>query len=246
MILGLVALAAAAIAAPAPAPSLPGRVDTIVLHTLGGPFYGKPEMRFVFLSPVETFALWGRPGFGAHWIVAPDGRVWPRHPEKGEPSSSSPPADLRLTDDWRARIAREAAPVYAHAAGVNRESVGIELAHSGRSGDAFPPAQIRSVAFLIRSLLEMSGGRLTEACVIGHKDVDTRPAYVVDDCRGPSCAYYVDESGLAYRRRVDPPEGLFVALAGVGLVVPRPAGKDDELRRAERLGTAAPPAVFQP
>jgi hypothetical protein len=244
MLLGPVALAAATIATPPP--SLPVRIEKIVLHTLGGPFYGKPEMRFVFLSPVETMALWGRPGFGAHWIVAPDGAVWPRHPEEGEPSSFSPPADLRLTDDWRARIARESAPVYAHAAGVNRESVGIELAHSGRSGDAFPPVQIRSVGFLIRSLLEMSGGRLTEACVIGHKDVDTRPAYVVDDCRGAACAYYVDESGLAYRRRVDPPEGLFAALADVGIVVPRAAGKDDELRRAERLGATALPAVFQP
>lgn len=244
MLLGLAALAAAAIATPAP--SLPGRIDKIVLHTLGGPFYGKPEMRFVFLSPEETFALWGRPSFGAHWIIAPDGSVWPRHPAPGEPPSSSPPGDLRLRDDWRARIAREAAPVYAHAAGVNRESVGIELAHSGRSGDAFPEAQIRSLAFLIRSLLEMSGGRLTEACVIGHKDVDTRPAYVVDDCRGESCAYYVDESGRAYRRRVDPPEGLFAALAEVGLVVPRGPGNDDELRRAERLGALALPAVFQP
>jgi hypothetical protein len=245
MLLGLAAFVAATAGA-VPPPALPARIDKIVLHTLGGPFYGRPEMRFVFLSPEATMALWERPGFGAHWIVTPDGQVWPRHPENGEPPSWGPPADLRLTDPWRARLVREAAPVYVHASGVNRESVGIELAHSGRSDASFPPAQIRSVAFLVRSLLEMSGGRLTEACVIGHKDVDTRPAYVVDDCRGTACAYYVDESGLAYRRRVDPPEGLFVALTGFGLVIPRAAGKDDELRRAERLGAAALPAVFQP
>jgi hypothetical protein len=246
MTAGLVLLLAAAVAPPRPA-TLPPRITTIVLHTLGGPFYGRPEMRFVFLSPEETFALWAKPDFGAHWIVTPDGSLWPRHPGPGEAPKALIPADGRLTDEWRARLAREAAPVYAHASGVNRESVGIEMAHSGRSTDPFPPPQVRSAAFVIRALIEMSGGRLTEGQVIGHKDVDARPAFVVDACRGPACAYYVDDDGQPYRRRVDPPEGLFAALGAAGVVVPRgKAGTDEHLHRAELMGAGVVPRVVQP
>ena len=31
------------------------------------------------------------------------------------------------------------------------------------------------------------------------------------------CRFYVDDDGRPYRRRVDPPEGLFEALAGLGI-----------------------------
>ena len=62
----------------AEAPALPARVKRIVLHTLGGPFYRDPARRWVFYSPAETFALWRRPGFGAHWIVWTDGSLWPQ------------------------------------------------------------------------------------------------------------------------------------------------------------------------
>jgi len=230
-----------------PASALPARVARIVLHTLGGPFYGNPAMRFAFLTPPETFRLWARPSFGAHWIVWTDGGLWPRHPRGGEPASAVPPVDAPLSPLWRARLAKDAAPIYAHVQGANRDSVGIELSHSGRSRDPFPPAQIRTVAWLIRSLLAMAHGRLTESSVIGHKDLDHEPAYVVDDCRGSTCAYYVDGAGRPFRRRVDPPESLFEALAQVGLRIPRAGSEGDrELDRALALGPVEVPAVFEP
>jgi N-acetylmuramoyl-L-alanine amidase len=231
----------------APAAALPARVARIVLHTLGGPFYGNPAMRFAFLTPPETFRLWARPGFGAHWIVWTDGGLWPRHPRPGEPASAIPPVEAPLSPVWRKRLARDAAPVYAHVTGANRDSVGIELSHSGRGRDPFPPAQIRTLAWLIRSLLVMSNGRLTEASVTGHKDLDHEPAYVVDDCKGSACAYYVDDAGHPFRRRVDPPESVFEALAQVGLLIPRGASEgDDQLGRALALEASEVPAVFQP
>jgi N-acetylmuramoyl-L-alanine amidase len=231
----------------APAVVVPARVDRIVLHTLGGPFYGNPAMRFAFLTPPATFRLWAHPGFGAHWIVWTDGRLWPRHPRAGEPVSALPPVDAPLSRAWRQRLAGDAAPVYGHVQGANRDSVGIEVSHSGRSHDPFPPAQIRTVAWLIRSLLAMSQDRLTEASVMGHKDLDGKPAYVVDDCRDPSCAYYVDAAGRPFRRRVDPPESLFAALAEAGLHIPRGSSEGDaQLDRTMALGPSEVPAVFQP
>jgi hypothetical protein len=246
-VLALIAFLAVAPGGASGATALPARVARIVLHTLGGPFYGNPAMRFAFLSPPATLRLWARPGFGAHWIVATDGGLWPRHPRPGEPVSVIPPLGAPLSPAWRERLAREAAPVYAHVQGANRESVGIELSHSGRGNDAFPPAQIRTVAWLIRGLIEMSGGRLSPAAVTGHKDLDEAPAYVVDDCRGPRCAYYVDAGGRPYRRRVDPPESLFEALAKAGLRIPRPPTDEDAaLDRAMALGRSEVPAVFRP
>jgi N-acetylmuramoyl-L-alanine amidase len=233
-------------AAPAPetppkGPTLPSRVERIVLHTLGGPFYRDPERRFRFLSPPETFARWkGR--FGAHWIVAPDGSLWPRHPRPGEPASRFPPTTGTA---WEERLAGEAVPVYAHVHGANDDSVGIELAHSGRSDDPFPPEQMRTVAWLVRALLALSRGRLDTTAVVGHKDLDKRPAYEPDSC--PSgCPFYADEAGRPYRRRVDPPEGLFVALAGQGLAVPRGGREDDaELQRAEAIPEQRVPRLIR-
>lgn len=215
--------------------ALPARVRRIVLHTLGGPFYRDPDRRWLFYSPAETFALWRRPGFGAHWIVWTDGSLWPRHPARGEPASFSPPVLGPADAAWRARLAREAAPVYAHASAANAETVGIEVAHSGRSEDPFAEPLARSVAWLVRTLLEMSGGRLTAADVVGHKDLDDRPAYVDENCRR-ACAFYVDDADRPYRRRVDPPEGLFTALARLGVEIPRAGSEGDrELRRAEAI-----------
>jgi N-acetylmuramoyl-L-alanine amidase len=243
----LALLVASGGAGASPAAGLPSRVHRIVLHTLGGPFYGNPAMRFAFLSPPATFRLWARPSFGAHWIVWTDGSLWPRQPRPGDPPSVIPPVDAPLSRAWRERLAREAAPVYAHVQGANRDSVGIELSHSGRSTDPFPAAQIRTVAWLVRSLLAMSGGRLSVASVAGHKDLDDTPAYVVDGCRGPGCAYYVDAAGRPYRRRVDPPESLFDTLAQVGLRIPRGSTSGDApLERALALGPATIPAVVRP
>lgn len=229
----LVLLPAMPAAASVSGPVLPPRVERIVLHTLGGPFYRDPARRFRFFSPPDTFALW-KARFGAHWIVAPDGSLWPRHPRAGEPASRTPPtgpADAA----WGERLASEAAPVLAHAHGANDDSVGIELAHSGRSDDPFPEGQVRSVAWLVRALLTLSRGRLDAAAVVGHKDLDKRPAFEPDSCAG-GCPFYADDTGSPYRRRVDPPEGLFVALAKEGLAVPRGGREGDrELLRAEAI-----------
>lgn len=238
---GVATVTSAARAVQAP---LPARVRRIVLHTLGGPFYRDPARRWRFYPPRETLALWRKPGFGAHWIVWTDGSVWPRHPLRGDPPSFLPPADHGVDEAWRARLAREAAPAYAHVTGENFDTVGIEVAHSGRAGDTFPELQLRSVAWLLRALIEMSGGRLTTADVVGHKDLDDRPAYVDEGCQREGCAFYVDDEGRPYRRRVDPPEGLFAALAGLGIDIPRARSEGDrQIDRAERIPGERVPRV---
>jgi hypothetical protein len=228
------------------APVLPPRVRRIVLHTLGGPFYGQPDMRWTFLSPAQTLLRWKRASFGAHWIVAADGSIWPRHPAPGEGPSFQPPGPP-LSPAVGAKLVRQATPVYSHVADRNSRSVGIELAHSGRSGDPFPPAQIRSAAWLVAALLELSRGRLGLRDVVGHKDLDRDPAYVGDRCRKGKCLVYVDAAGRPFRRRVDPPESLFEALAREGLHVPRASSEGDaELARAEAIPKDEVPRTERP
>ena len=126
-------------------------------------------------------------------------------------------------------------------------SVGIELSHSGRSTDPFPEEQARSAAWLVASLLRMSRGRLGPSDVLGHKDLDRSPAYVGDRCRTDDCLAYVDPGGQPYRRRVDPPEGLFAALAREGVDVPRDGSeRDRELIRAEAIPAAEVPRTARP
>jgi N-acetyl-anhydromuramyl-L-alanine amidase AmpD len=204
--------------------------------------YARPEQRFAFLTPPETFALW-QPYLGAHWIVWTDGTLWPRRPRSGEPPSRRVPPDDPAAE--RARLAREALPAYAHAFGHNADTLGVELSHSGRSGDAYPQAQIAAVAWLLRALLEMSEGRLAPKDIVGHKDLDRRPAYADDGCEHARCPVFVDENGRPYRRRVDPPEALFERLRQEGLEIPRPADGDTELLRAERIPASVRPAVRQ-
>ena len=231
-------------APPSGAPAaLPARVRRIVVHALGGPSYGEPRRRFVFFTPPETHRLWS-PRFGAHWILWTDGTLWPRRPAVGEPAwravEAGRPADARE----RRRLAREAEPVYGHVFGANSRTVGIELAHSGRSRDAFPDAQVRALAWLLRALLDMSGGRLGPGDIVGHKDLDARPAYVRPQCERAGCPAFADTDGRPYRRRVDPPEEVFARLAREGLRIPRPADGDRELRRSEAIGTGVPGTVL--
>lgn len=238
----LMALVLGRAAQGAPEPALPARIRRIVLHCPGGASYERPDRRWVFLAPRETQALWSR-GFGTHWILWTDGSLWPRHPRRGEPPSVFPPVDRPADEAWRRRIAAEAAPVYAHVYGDNADSVGIEVSHSGRSADPFAPAQVRTLAWLLRTMIEMSQGRLTPASIAGHKDLDARPAYVSARCAHPGCPVFVDGEGRPYRRRVDPPEALFRALEAEGLRVPRPPSGDAELLRVEALPPFGRPTV---
>ena len=222
------------------APRLPERIRRVVLHVLGGPSYSRPERRWSFFPPELTLALW-RPRFGAHWIVWTDGTLWPRS-ASAESRSYLPPAGDLADDVWASRVVREAAPILSHLHLGNSNSVGIELAHSGRGDDPFPSPQVRSLGWLLRTLLALSGGRLSAASIVGHKDCDHRPAYVA--CEHKGCRVFVDTTGWPYRRRVDPPESLFSALAAAGLVVPRPAGAlDGDLRRAEAMPAGTLPRV---
>jgi N-acetylmuramoyl-L-alanine amidase len=224
---------------------LPRRIQQIVIHVPGGPSYRDPGRRFRFFPPAQTQALW-KPRFGAHWIVWTDGSLWPRHHAPGEPASRRPPVDRPADDEWTRRLAAEAEPVYGHLHNGNSHTVGIEVAHTGRSGDPFPEAQVRALAWLLRTLLAMSDGRLTAASIHGHKDLDRRPAYTQEGCARPGCPVYVDAAGRPFRRRVDPPEGLFEALRREGLVIPRPPGADAELVRAEAIPDGARPPVARP
>jgi hypothetical protein len=222
------------------APRLPARVRRIVLHVLGGPAYARPERRWSFENPEHTLAHWS-PRFGAHWIVWTDGTLWPRS-APAESRCYLPPAGELADDVWGRRVALEAAPILSHLHRGNSNSVGIELAHSGRGADPFPSSQVRSLSWLLRTLLALSGGRLSAASIVGHKDCDDRPAYAV--CEQKGCPVFVDTTGWPYRRRVDPPESLFAALAAAGLVVPRPPGAlDGDLRRAEAMPAGTLPRV---
>jgi N-acetylmuramoyl-L-alanine amidase-like protein len=220
----------------------PKRVRRIVLHVLGSPTYDRPDRRFIFYDPPATHRLWKR-RFGAHWIVWVDGTIWPRHARPAEEPSFAPPADGSTSREWQDLLSRQAAPVYGHVYMKNTASLGIEVAHSGRSADPFPPAQIASLAWLLRTLLAASGGRLTESSIVGHKDVDLRPAFVAPSCDGPRCLVFVDGQGRPLRWRVDPPESLFRSLAGLGLPIPRPADGDADLLRAEVLAPGVIPAT---
>jgi hypothetical protein len=229
---------------PAPA-ALPQRIRQIVIHVPGGPSFRDPDRRFKFFTPERTQALW-KPRFGAHWIVWTDGSLWPRHHAAGEPAFRRPPVDRPADAEWRRLLALEAAPVYGHLHNGNSHTVGVEVSHSGRSEDPFPEAQVKTLAWLLRTLLDMSGGRLTPASIHGHKDLDRRAAYVRDDCAIPGCPVYVDVAGRPFRRRVDPPEGLFDALRRDGLSIPRPSDGDVELLRTESIPAGARPAVARP
>jgi hypothetical protein len=240
----LLLLVAGVLGAPLPggtATGWPARVRQVVLHVPGGPCYGAPSRRFVFFPPRETQALW-KPSAGAHWIVWTDGSIWPRHPRPEHAPYWEPQGGVPLPPELKERLAREAAPVYSNVHWANTASVGIEVAHSGRSDDPFPARQARSLAWLLAALLELSGGRLTPASIVGHKDLDVRPAYVHERCARPGCPVFVDDEDRPYRRRVDPPESLFHALADAGLEIPRPgADGDAELRRVEALAPGVRP-----
>jgi hypothetical protein len=229
-------------AAPGGDGALPRRVERIVLHVLGGPSYHASERRFVFYEPARTQQLW-KASFGAHWIVWTDGTLWPRHVPAGTSPFWAPDVTRPADAEARARLAREARPVYSHLYRGNSASIGIEVAHSGRRDQEFPPPQARSAAWLVRTLLEMSDGRLSARSVFGHKDLDQRPAYVHRRCERPGCAVFVDDAGRPYRRRVDPPETLFETLAREGLAIPRPRDADAELIRVEGLPATVRPLV---
>src|SRR5438552_2906417 len=87
------------------------------------------------------------------------------------PRARAPP-DGPADASMRRRLARQAAPVYSHLHEGNSDSIGIEVAHSGRAEDPFPDAQVRSVAWLLRTLVEMSAGRVRVSDIYGHKDLD--------------------------------------------------------------------------
>lgn len=219
---------------------LSGRIRRVVLHVLGGPSYRAPERRFTFFEPKLTQARW-KPRFGAHWIVWTDGSIWPRHTPPTGPPFWIPDPDRAADAALRGRIAKEATPIYSHLYDGNSHSLGIEVAHSGRRRDPFPPEQIRSLAWFLRTLLEMSQGRLTPSSIVGHKDLDRRPAYIASRCERPGCPVFVDPEGRPYRRRVDPPEALFACLKREGLDIPRPPDADAELVRAESVPASGPP-----
>ena len=83
--------------------------------------------------------------------------------------------------------------------------------------------------------------------VLGHKDLDPRPAFVGDRCPDRHCLAYVDDAGRPFRRRVDPPEGLFVALGREGLQIPRERSEGDaELLRSEAIPKDSVPRTERP
>jgi len=105
------------------------------------------------------------------------------------------------------------------------------------------PLYQQIAAWLLRTLLAASAGRLTEAAIVGHKDLDQRPAFVLPACSSRGCEVFVDERGRPFRWRVDPPESLFRALAERDLRIPRPDDGDADLLRAETIPDGVKPAT---
>ena len=223
-------------------PPFPKRVRRIAVHVTGSPTYDRPDRRFIFYDPPATQRLW-KSRFGAHWIVWTDGTIWPRHPSPREAPSFVAPADGSTGTEWQERLSRQAEPVYANVYMRNSSLVGIEVAHSGRSTDPFPPPQIAALVWMLRTMFAASRGRLAAAAVFGHKDLDARPAFVDPGCTASGCKVFVDAQGRPFRWRVDPPESLFAALARSGLDIARPADADADLLRAERLAAGVVPAT---
>ena len=87
----------------------------------------------------------------------------------------------------------------------------------------------------------------------GAKGVGEAPAICIAAATANAIRYvggepvFVDAEGRPYRRRVDPPESLWVALRQAGLDVPRPPGDlDADLRRAEALPDDTRPTCLVP
>jgi N-acetylmuramoyl-L-alanine amidase len=145
-LLAAIACAPAALATTSGGPRT--RTDTIIVHTISGPFQECPRGRLEFSGAPGDAGRWKaffdrHPFLGIHYVIDRDGRV-----------EASTPENRRAN----------------HALNNSETSIGIELVHNGDG--PFGPAQ---VAALIKLLREVRGRHnVPLENVKGHEDVDTR------------------------------------------------------------------------
>lgn len=136
-------------AAPAKSTGKPRRraIDTVVVHSLGGPDCrnGTTFYKHIEGSAHEWMATFRRlPIVSIHYVIGRDGAV-------------------------EAGILEALAA--SHAIGLNQRSIGIELVNNGDGVDPFPPAQIAALVQLVQAIRARHPA-VTPDRVWRHSDVD--------------------------------------------------------------------------
>jgi N-acetyl-anhydromuramyl-L-alanine amidase AmpD len=143
------------------------KIDTIVIHTIGGPSCSKEgEVQF---HPVKGNArtwkkyLEGAEGKGIHYIVDREGLALASIPED---------------------------QVAWHVVNHNQTSIGIELVNNGDGVEPFPAVQIDKLVILLCDI----GARrsLTASAIKGHQDLDKK----MMSCGGKETRRRVDPNAL--------------------------------------------------
>ena len=123
-------------------------IDTIVIHTIGGPSCsedGQVQFRPV-KGNADTWKKWfeAEPVKGIHYVVDRDGKALASIPES--------------------QIAN-------HVVNHNKSSIGIELVNTGDGVDPFPALQIDALVSLLCDIAERNS--LSASAIKGHADLDT-------------------------------------------------------------------------
>ena len=122
-------------------------VDSVIIHSLGGPDCraGSPFFRRIDGDARSWMATFNRlPIVSIHYVIDRDGKV-----EHGVPESVAA----------------------THARGWNQRSVGIELVNNGDGVDPFPPPQLGALVQLVQGIRQRHPD-ITLARVLRHSDVD--------------------------------------------------------------------------
>jgi N-acetylmuramoyl-L-alanine amidase len=127
------------------------KVDTLVIHAIGGPECSKDNKNVIFRPVKGDAKTWKRyfeehAVLGIHWIVDREGVV-----------VSSIPED---------QIAN-------HANAANRSSVGIELVNNGDGVEPYPEVQVKAAQELARKII--ARWKIPVSNVFRHSDLDRGP-----------------------------------------------------------------------
>jgi len=125
------------------------KIDTIVIHTIGGPSCsdaGEVQFRPV-KGNAHTWKTWleGEPEKGIHYIVDREGVALASIPEN---------------------------QIAYHVADRNQTSIGIELVNNGDGVDPFPAAQVDALVTLLCDIAERNA--LSASDIKAHADLDTK------------------------------------------------------------------------
>jgi N-acetyl-anhydromuramyl-L-alanine amidase AmpD len=124
-------------------------IDTIVLHTIGGPYCKNGQLTFS-----------GAPGGAEKWK-----KFFELHPS----------VSIHYIIDRQGRISTsiDEAKIAWHAKGKNATSIGIELVNDGDGLEAFPALQIATLSELVKSI-KARHINIKNKNIIRHSDIDNR------------------------------------------------------------------------